>query len=57
MYVGFHVNRPLFLSDFDETWIIWTDFRGILEFHISLKYSYGPPQYPLRRHDTPWQIM
>jgi len=22
-----HVKYPLFLSDFNETWIFWTDFR------------------------------
>ena len=26
MYIGLHVKRPLFLSDFDETFIFSTDF-------------------------------
>jgi len=26
MYTGLHVKYPLFLSDFDETWTLWTDF-------------------------------
>jgi hypothetical protein len=27
MYIGLHVKYPLFLSDFNETWILLTDFR------------------------------
>ena len=27
MYIGLHVKYPLFLSDFNETWISSTDFR------------------------------
>ena len=27
MYIGLHVKYPLFLSDFNETWILSTDFR------------------------------
>jgi hypothetical protein len=26
MYIGLHVKYPLFLSDFNETWICSTDF-------------------------------
>ena len=28
MYIGLHVKYPLFLSDFNETWIFWTDFQN-----------------------------
>jgi hypothetical protein len=27
MYLGLHVKYPLFLSDFNETWIVSADFR------------------------------
>jgi hypothetical protein len=27
MYVGFRVKYPLFFLDFNETWILWADFR------------------------------
>ena len=35
VYIGLHVKCPLFLSDFNETWTFWTDFRKTLniKFH------------------------
>ena len=32
-----HLNYPLFLSDFNETWLFPTDFRKILKCHFSWK--------------------
>jgi hypothetical protein len=34
MYIGIHVKYPLFLSDFNETRILSTDFRKILISHL-----------------------
>ena len=32
MYIGLHVKYPLFLPDFDETWIFLTEYANIT-FH------------------------
>jgi hypothetical protein len=37
MYIGLHVNYPLFLSDFNETWIFSTYFWKIVRCQISRK--------------------
>ena len=35
MYTGVHVNWPLFLVDFNQTWILLTDFRKLHNYQIS----------------------
>jgi hypothetical protein len=35
IYTGFHVQYSLFLSDFNETWIIYTDFPEVFRYKTS----------------------
>ena len=34
MYIGLHVKYPLFLSDLNENWIVWIDFRKVLKYQF-----------------------
>jgi len=36
-YIDFHVNDPLFLSNFNAACIFWTNFRKMLRYQISRK--------------------
>jgi hypothetical protein len=49
--MGSHVNYPLFLSDFNETWIFWTNFRKVLKYQISCNPSIGSRVVPYGRTD------
>jgi hypothetical protein len=51
MYYGLHGKCPLFLSDFNETWIFWTVFRKILEYQISWKTVQWEPSCSMRKTD------
>jgi hypothetical protein len=48
MCIGLHVNYPLFLSDFKETWIFSKVFRKIHRYQISWKSVQWLPSFFMR---------
>jgi hypothetical protein len=57
MYISLHVKYPLFVTDFNKTWIFRTDFRKLLKYKISWKSVKWEPSCSMRtyrqtdRHD------
>ena len=53
MYVGLRVKYLLFLSNLDQTWIFWTDFRKNLKYKSAWKSVQWDPSYSMStdRHD------
>ena len=55
--IGLHVKCPLFLSDFNENWILLIYFRKMVDYHISWKSAQWEPSFSMRtdgqtdRHD------
>jgi hypothetical protein len=53
MYIGLHVEFPLFLSDFDETWVFSIDFRKNSEIWSFIKIRpVGAELYVDRRDEA-----
>jgi len=45
MYLGHYIKYPLFLSDVNETFILWTDFRKVIKYEISWKSAHWQPSF------------
>jgi hypothetical protein len=48
MFIGPHINYPLFLSYFNEIWISSIAFQKILKYQISWKSFQGEPSCSMR---------
>jgi len=54
MASGFHVKYPLYLSDFNGTWIFWTVFTKILRYQILWKSAQRGPSCSMRTDGQTW---
>jgi len=54
-YVGFRVKYPLFLSDFQWTWIFSTRFRKVSKCQISWKSVHWEPSCSMRTDRQAWR--
>ena len=43
IYISLHVKYPLFLSDFNETWLLYTDFWK----YSNIKFNENPARKSL----------
>ena len=50
MYIGLHVQYPLFLPDFNKTLIFLTDFPKVLKYQISWKSVQWEPNCSMRNN-------
>jgi hypothetical protein len=52
VYYGVDVEYTLFMSDFNETWLFWADFRNILKYKLSWKSVQWDPSSYMRTDMT-----
>ena len=51
MYLSLHVDCQILLSDFNQIWSFWTDFRVSPQQHISRKFAQWQKRQYMRRYE------